>query len=208
VPAHFIEGYFQRYTKEIPNSHYGRREVGLPLDTFRVYGTKEGWECQWCGLSFKPRHATRAMRHVLKLKGGDIAICKAVISARNQDRYQASYDRQFTRVDSKRKSDEILRDSVTEQQEAAVQSLLDKCKQYVVSVNRLAVFLLPMLHLLQVELRGVHLPLLCRVNGQRQQCISRTFRVALMPQWKWQSRTSFIARISPMQWWNHLDSSD
>ena len=24
---------------------------------------KEGWECQWCGLSFKPRHATRAMRH-------------------------------------------------------------------------------------------------------------------------------------------------
>jgi len=36
---------------------------------------KEGWECQRCGLSFKPRHATRAMRHVLKLKGGDIAIC-------------------------------------------------------------------------------------------------------------------------------------
>jgi len=50
---------------------------------------KEGWECQWCGLSFKPRHATRAMRHVLKLKGGDIAIYKAVISARYQDRYQA-----------------------------------------------------------------------------------------------------------------------
>ena len=22
---------------------------------------KEGWECQWCGVSFKPRHATRAM---------------------------------------------------------------------------------------------------------------------------------------------------
>ena len=80
---------------------------------------KEGWECQWCGLSFKPRHATRAMRHVLKLKGGDIAICKAVISARYQDRYryQALYDRQFTRVDRKRKSDEIIRDSVTEQQD-------------------------------------------------------------------------------------------
>ena len=55
---------------------------------------KEGWECQWCGLLFKPtRHATRALRHVLKLKGGDIAICKAVISARYQDRYQALYDR-------------------------------------------------------------------------------------------------------------------
>jgi hypothetical protein len=88
---------------------------------------KEGWECQWCGLSFKPRHATRAMRHVLKLKGGDMAICKAVISARYRDQYQALYlyDRQFTRVDSKRKSDEIIRDSVTEHQEAAVQSILD-----------------------------------------------------------------------------------
>ena len=46
-------------------------------------GGKYGWECQWCGLSFKPRHATRALRHVLKLKGGgDIAICKAAITAR------------------------------------------------------------------------------------------------------------------------------
>ena len=54
---------------------------------------KEGWECQWRGLSFKPRHATRAMRHVLKLKGGDIAICKAI------NQYQALYDRQFTRVE-------------------------------------------------------------------------------------------------------------
>jgi len=67
---------------------------------------KEGWECQWCGLSFKPsRQATRAMRHVLKMKGGDIAICKAVISARYRDRYQAFYDRQFPRVDSKRLCD-------------------------------------------------------------------------------------------------------
>ena len=60
---------------------------------FKEVNGKEGWECQWCGLSFKPRHATRAMRHVLKLKGGDIAICKAVISARYRDRYQALYDR-------------------------------------------------------------------------------------------------------------------
>ena len=90
---------------------------------------KEGWECQWCGLSFKPRHATRAMRHVLKMKGGDIAICKAVISARYRNRYQALYDRQYARIDSKRKSDETISDSVTVQQEAAVKSLLDTRKQ-------------------------------------------------------------------------------
>ena len=69
------------------------------------------------------------MRHVLKLKGGDIVFCKAVISVRYRDRYQALYDRQFTRVDSKRKLDKMIRDTVTEQQEAAVQSILDTRKQ-------------------------------------------------------------------------------
>ena len=102
---------------------------------FKDVNGKEGWECQRCGLSFKPRHATRAMRHVLKLKGGDIAICKAVISVRYRDRYQALYDRQFARVESKRKSDERISDSVTEQQEAAVKSLLETRKQPGVSVG-------------------------------------------------------------------------
>ena len=49
---------------------------------YKVVNSKDGWECQWCGLVFKPRHATRALRHVLKLKGGDIAICKAGISVK------------------------------------------------------------------------------------------------------------------------------
>jgi hypothetical protein len=48
----------------------------------------------------------------LKLKGGDIAICKAVISAKYRDQYQALYDRQFARVESKRKSDKRISDSV------------------------------------------------------------------------------------------------
>ena len=103
---------------------------------FKDVNGKEGWECLWCGVSFKPRHATRAMRHVLKMKGGDIAICKAVIIARYRDRYQALYDRQFTRIDSKRKSDEMIGDAVTEQQEAAVKSLLDTRKQPGVSGPR------------------------------------------------------------------------
>ena len=83
--------------------------------------------------SFKPRHATRAMRHVLKMKGGDIAICRAVISVNYRDRYQALYDRQVGRGDSKRKADEMISDSVTEQQEAAVKSLLDTRKHPMVS---------------------------------------------------------------------------
>jgi hypothetical protein len=35
---------------------------------------KDGWECGWCGKIFAPRHASRALRHVLKMKGGDIAV--------------------------------------------------------------------------------------------------------------------------------------
>ena len=113
-------------------------------------GGKYGWECQWCGLSFKPRHATRALRHVLKLKGGDIAICRAVITVRYREQYQAFYNRQFIRIETKRKSDEMTTYSVTEQQEAAVQSLLlDKRRKprYGASVIPLTVFLLPMLPL-------------------------------------------------------------
>ena len=30
---------------------------------------KEGWECGWCGVFFSPRHATRALKHVLKKVG-------------------------------------------------------------------------------------------------------------------------------------------
>ena len=96
---------------------------------YTVVNGKDGWECQWCGLRFKPRHATRALRHVLKLKGGDIAICKSGIGVSYRDRYQALYDRQTGKCDSKRKADERISDSVTEQQEAAVKSLLETRKQ-------------------------------------------------------------------------------
>ena len=38
-----------------------------------------------------------------------------------RERYQALYYRQFIRIETKRKSDEMITDSVTEQQEAAGQ---------------------------------------------------------------------------------------
>jgi hypothetical protein len=36
---------------------------------------KHGWECGWCGKIFSPRHASRALQHVLKIKKGNIAPC-------------------------------------------------------------------------------------------------------------------------------------
>ena len=37
------------------------------------------WLCKWCGKTFSPRHQSRALCHVLKIRGGDIAICIARI---------------------------------------------------------------------------------------------------------------------------------
>ena len=40
---------------------------------------KEVWECRWCSKIFAPKHASRALRHVLKIRKNDVAICKAAI---------------------------------------------------------------------------------------------------------------------------------
>ena len=36
--------------------------------TLQVVDGKNGWECGWCGGKFfSPRHATRALKHLLKI---------------------------------------------------------------------------------------------------------------------------------------------
>jgi hypothetical protein len=47
------------------------------------------WLCKWCGKMFSPRHQSRALCHVLKIRCGDIAICIARIPKFYKDRYQA-----------------------------------------------------------------------------------------------------------------------
>ncbi len=40
---------------------------------------KQGWQCGWCNKVFSTLHATRVVSHLLKIRGGNIAICKAII---------------------------------------------------------------------------------------------------------------------------------
>ena len=54
---------------------------------------KISWLCKWCGKTFLPRHQSRAMHHVLKIKLGDIAICIARIPKFYKDQYPALYDK-------------------------------------------------------------------------------------------------------------------
>ncbi len=87
---------------------------------------KDGWECGWCGKIFAPRHASRALRHVLKIKGGNIAVCKAAILDQFPKRYQKLYDSGRGQIDSKKRSSDRMYESVALQQEAAVGNLLKK----------------------------------------------------------------------------------
>ena len=52
---------------------------------------KEGWECRWCNKVFAPKHASCALRHILKIWKCDIVICKAAIPERDRKRYLDLY---------------------------------------------------------------------------------------------------------------------
>jgi hypothetical protein len=63
---------------------------------------------------------------VLKIKRGNIAVCKAAILDKFQKRYQALYDSGRGWIDSKRRSSKCIYESVVLQQEIAVGNLLKK----------------------------------------------------------------------------------
>ncbi len=86
---------------------------------------------------FSPRHASRALRHVLKIKKGDIAPCKATIPDRYCKRYLALLDSGKGWIESKRRLNQSIDESVVPQQESAVGNLLKKLGGLVVSGSAL-----------------------------------------------------------------------
>ncbi len=54
------------------------------------------------GNFFALRLASRALQHVLKIKGGDITVCKMAILDKFLKRYQALYDSGRGQIDSKK----------------------------------------------------------------------------------------------------------
>jgi hypothetical protein len=84
------------------------------------------WLCKWCGKTFSPRHQSWALCHVLKIRGGDIAICIARIPKFNEDRYRALYDKSKQRMASKKRSHTQIDDAVQLNQTSAVANLLEK----------------------------------------------------------------------------------
>jgi hypothetical protein len=84
-----------------------------------------GWKCLWCSGVFVPVHATRALYHVNRIKGGGIKPCKASIPANYLARYQAMRDDGSSKADSKKWGVEVVDEIVMMQQNSSVATLLE-----------------------------------------------------------------------------------
>ena len=73
---------------------------------------------------FVPVHATRALCHVIRGKGGGIKPCKASIPANYFARYQALRDCGSSKAESKKRGVEVVDNIVEMQQNSSVEMLL------------------------------------------------------------------------------------
>ena len=87
---------------------------------------KDGWECSWCGKFFTPLHATRALKHVLKIKKGGIIACKALIPPWYLARYTALSGYHSDCIESGTQTTHKFDLSVESTQLSAASSLLQK----------------------------------------------------------------------------------
>ncbi len=85
---------------------------------------KMGWLCKWCGKKFLPRHQSRAIRHELKIKLGDIAICTVSIPKEYEDRYRTLYVRSTEQMQSKKRAYDEIDDALAIKQTTAIANLL------------------------------------------------------------------------------------
>jgi hypothetical protein len=87
---------------------------------------KVSWLCKWCGKKFTPRHQSQALKHVLKITCGDIAICTSAIPKNYVDQYRALYDRNAERLLSRKRSHTQIDDALMMRQSLAIANLLEK----------------------------------------------------------------------------------
>jgi hypothetical protein len=81
---------------------------------------KDGWECRWCGKIFAPKHASRALSHVLRIRKNDIATCKAAIPEIYHKRCLDFYKANMGWQAAKKHSINSVDESVAMHQAAAV----------------------------------------------------------------------------------------
>ena len=87
---------------------------------------RKGWTCGWCKCTFTPEHATRALKHVLKLKKNDITVCSATVTEPHLGRYKELNERLTEQTNDRKRTHDESVDMILEQQGAAAQQLLNK----------------------------------------------------------------------------------
>ena len=91
-----------------------------------IVNGKSGWKCHWCGQSFTPVHATRAIAHLLKKKKCDIKVCMAIIPKPSLVQYEALFDASRQSKDARKCHHEFVMDNVDNDQRSAFGTMLDQ----------------------------------------------------------------------------------
>ena len=80
---------------------------------------KQGWQCGWCNKVFSTLHATRVVCHILKIKGGNIATCRAIIPEEHQERYRKIRDTSMSNNSIRAKVKDAIEELIEGRQELA-----------------------------------------------------------------------------------------
>ena len=90
---------------------------------------KRKWYCSWCNSPFTPVNATKALAHVLKLKGFSVRSCPSVILPNYEGRYQELFDRGVNEKKSKKDAGERISRRVEGLQASINESVRQKRKR-------------------------------------------------------------------------------
>ena len=86
-----------------------------------------GWTCGWCPSEdgtpqfFKSVNATKALCHVLKVKGQDIRLCRGVIPDQNVAQYWNLYVAKLTAKEQRMEKRHHLQSKISDLQEATLE---------------------------------------------------------------------------------------
>lgn len=87
---------------------------------------KEAWKCGWCNVTFQPKHATRALIHVNKVRNKGIKICPALIPDEHRERYRKLYESTLERKVAVKRAQDAVDAYTEENQMGAVSALIQK----------------------------------------------------------------------------------
>jgi hypothetical protein len=88
-----------------------------------VMAGKKAWSCNWCNKTFTPEHATRALKHVLKVTGCGVAVCGAIVKEPYLSRYQSLHEKQSNMTAASKRAADDIEESICSRQQSGIELL-------------------------------------------------------------------------------------